>query len=187
MLDAGAIGLNLSPLLARYRASPEGWTAQAADLLKALLSTVDSPVLLIPHVMYPGNDDASFLADVLQRAEADPARVQLLSGYRLSSRHLKYVISRLRAFVGARTHATIASLSTNVPTLSIGYSVKARGINEDLFGHDRWLVHHLELDPKILASKVRDLLAAEAAVRAHLSAQNATYRIDGEAVRSLLS
>ena len=37
-------------------------------------------------------------------------------------------------FVGARTHATIAAYSTGVPTLSIGYSVKARGIARDLFG-----------------------------------------------------
>ena len=36
--------------------------------------------------------------------------------------------------MGARTHATIAAYSTGVPTLVIGYSVKARGIAKDLFG-----------------------------------------------------
>ena len=36
--------------------------------------------------------------------------------------------------MGARTHATIAAYSTNVPTLVIGYSIKARGIAKDLFG-----------------------------------------------------
>lgn len=46
----------------------------------------------------------------------------------------KYIISKCRMFVGARTHATIAAYSTCVPTLVVGYSVKARGIARDLFG-----------------------------------------------------
>ena len=36
--------------------------------------------------------------------------------------------------IAARTHASIASYSTNVPTLVIGYSVKANGIAKDIFG-----------------------------------------------------
>ena len=43
-------------------------------------------------------------------------------------------IARMRLFVGARTHATIAAYSSAVPTLTIGYSVKARGIARDLYG-----------------------------------------------------
>jgi polysaccharide pyruvyl transferase WcaK-like protein len=35
--------------------------------------------------------------------------------------------------VTARTHASIAAYSTCVPTLVVGYSVKARGIARDLF------------------------------------------------------
>ena len=37
-------------------------------------------------------------------------------------------------FIGARTHATIAAYSTCVPTLVIGYSVKSKGIAQDIFG-----------------------------------------------------
>lgn len=47
---------------------------------------------------------------------------------------LKGIISQCSFFVGARTHATIAAYSTGVPTLVVGYSVKARGIARDLFG-----------------------------------------------------
>ena len=47
---------------------------------------------------------------------------------------LKEIISNCEVFVGARTHATIAAYSTCVPTLVVGYSVKARGIAKDLFG-----------------------------------------------------
>ena len=47
---------------------------------------------------------------------------------------LKGYISRCRFFIGARTHATIAAYSSCVPTLVVGYSVKARGIAQDIFG-----------------------------------------------------
>ena len=47
---------------------------------------------------------------------------------------IKYVISKCRAFIGARTHATIAAYSSMVPTLVVGYSVKAKGIAQDIFG-----------------------------------------------------
>ena len=47
---------------------------------------------------------------------------------------LKGYIARCRFFIGARTHSTIAAYSSLVPTLVLGYSVKARGIALDLFG-----------------------------------------------------
>ena len=47
---------------------------------------------------------------------------------------LKGYISRCRLFIGARTHATIAAYSSGIPTLVIGYSVKAKGIAKDIFG-----------------------------------------------------
>ena len=37
--------------------------------------------------------------------------------------------------IAARTHASIAAYSSCIPTLVIGYSVKSRGIAEDLFGN----------------------------------------------------
>ncbi len=43
-------------------------------------------------------------------------------------------ISMCRYFVGARTHATIAAYSCKIPTLVLGYSVKSKGIAQDLFG-----------------------------------------------------
>ena len=40
------------------------------------------------------------------------------------------------ALRGARTHAVIAAYSSGVPTLALGYSVKAKGLAEDIFGVD---------------------------------------------------
>ncbi|MFR2988275.1 MAG: polysaccharide pyruvyl transferase family protein, partial [Faecalibacillus sp.] len=62
----------------------------------------------------------------------DTGRVVMLEDH--NCMELKGYISRCRFFIGARTHATIAAYSTCVPTLVIGYSVKAKGIAKDIFG-----------------------------------------------------
>lgn len=52
-------------------------------------------------------------------------------------------------FIGARTHATIAAYSSNVPTLAVGYSVKARGIARDLFGdYENYVIPVQQLQEK---------------------------------------
>jgi colanic acid/amylovoran biosynthesis protein len=177
MLRRCAIGLNLSPLLARYRPNPERWEEEGASWVSALLNHFDSPILLVPHVMQSGNDDQEFLMRIKRLVRPSDERLRLLSAYELSSRQLKYVISRLRLFIGARTHATIAALSTNVPTLSIGYSVKANGINRDLFGHEEWVISHLGLSTSQLVEKVTQLFAEEEEVKKQLADCNETYRM----------
>jgi colanic acid/amylovoran biosynthesis protein len=57
--------------------------------------------------------------------------------HQFNASQIKYVISNLRFFIGARTRATIAALSSGIPTVSIAYGVKAKGINKDLFGMNR--------------------------------------------------
>ena len=49
---------------------------------------------------------------------------------------LKHAISHCDLFIGARTHAVIAALSSGVPAVALSYSLKARGIHRDLLGHE---------------------------------------------------
>ena len=100
-------------------------------LIDHILKDTDNSVALIPHVMWKNNDDRLALKELYQGYEKNE-RVVLFPD--MSCRKLKYVISKCRAFIGARTHATIAAYSSCVPTLVVGYSVKARGIARDLFG-----------------------------------------------------
>ena len=189
MLADGAIGLNLSPLLARYRKDPAAWPETAADWLISISEASNAPILLIPHVMYPGNDDYAFLEEVMQIAMQKKLeqRIRLVDARSWSSRHLKFLISRLRAFIGARTHATIAGMSRSVPTISIGYSVKARGINLDVFGTDKWVIDHKTLTGDKLAALLQEMLTKEDAVRAQLQEKNKTYRMDPAVIRQLVT
>ena len=62
---------------------------------------------------------------------------------------LKFIISKCRFFIGARTHAIIAAYSSRVPAVALGYSVKAKGIACDLFGTDKGYV----IDARALENK----------------------------------
>jgi polysaccharide pyruvyl transferase WcaK-like protein len=81
--------------------------------------------------VWQNNDDRQTLAGLYEDYR-DNDRVILFGD--MPCRQIKYIISKCRAFIGARTHATIAAYSSCVPTLVVGYSVKARGIAKDLFG-----------------------------------------------------
>lgn len=158
------VGLNLSPLMGRYAGGLAAWTERAAACVEALVRSLDMPVVLVPHVFTSGANDQLFLAGLCGRLGGLADRVVLLKR-EYSSRQLKYIVSHLAAFAGGRMHATIASLSSGVPTLSLSYSVKSRGINRDIFGHQEWVLGVQEMTPERLARDVRRLLERSAAVR----------------------
>ena len=76
----------------------------------------------------------------------------------LNAAELKWIIGRCAVFAGARTHLTIAALSSYVPTLSVAYSVKAKGINQDVFGHLNHYIHVSDLTSANFTAGIRDLL-----------------------------
>ena len=175
-LDSGdCLGLNLSPLLSRYLDDPSTWPVRAAECVAAVDQAVDAPIILIPHVLGRDGDDQVFLSGVREQLSNLRNPIHVL-GPDLNSPQLKWIISKLKAFIGARTHATIASLSCCVPTLAIGYSVKARGLNTDIFGHLDWLLPLAQLEPETLAQRASHLLGEADAVRAELQATMPAYK-----------
>ena len=88
------------------------------------------------------------LAEKLGRTD----RVYVISADYNASQ-LKHIIGQCDFFIGARTHSTIASLSSLVPTLSIAYSPKAYGINEQLFGHTEYVLGIPEMNESSLMEK----------------------------------
>ena len=134
--EGKTIGLNVSPLVLD-RAKDVGEALQAfAALVRHILDTSDCTVVLIPHVFWQHDNDLKAL-HAIKAQFADEARVMLLpQAETLTAEQLKGYIARLSALITARTHASIAAYSTCVPTLVIGYSVKAKGIARDLFGEE---------------------------------------------------
>ena len=126
------IGLNFSPLV--MERNPKAMEA-IIDLVKYILEETKSVIALTPHVMEDGNDDSEILK-VLYDMFKDTNRIILLPN-NLTAVQYKGYIARMRFFIGARTHATIAAYSNCVPTMVLGYSIKSRGIAKDLFGEEK--------------------------------------------------
>ena len=124
------IGINATPTIIRNETVSGIAYNNYKHLISYILRKTDSYVALIPHVVWTSNDDRTVLNRLFDDIN-DPERLILVEDH--NAPELKYIISQREFFVGARTHATIAAYSTSVPTLVVGYSVKARGIARDLF------------------------------------------------------
>ena len=127
------IGVNASPLVMKNRYGDHSTRVYEAyqKLLEDILRLTDQNVLLIPHVMQ--GKDLSILKRLYEPYTDNP-RVGIIDDEGCSSGQIKFCISQCSAFVGARTHSTIAAYSSCVPTLVIGYSIKSYAIARDLFG-----------------------------------------------------
>lgn len=135
------IGINASALFARYTNAPKLFQSQLVELIE-YLSENNWGIVLVPHVSPLDREggDYTFLKQVLGLCSASTQKSVRLLPDGLNAAQLKYVIAQLDFFIGARTHATLAALSSGIPTISLAYSVKAVGINKDLIGDDRLIL-----------------------------------------------
>lgn len=165
--EGKTIGINISPMIIRYEREPGITIRNYRKLIDYILQTSDNSVALIPHVMWNNNDDRITLSDLYKGYENNDRVLQFPD---MSCQQVKYVISKCRVFIGARTHATIAAYSSCVPTLVVGYSVKALGIARDLFGsEDNYVIPVQTLqDPEALIRAYQWLLEEEDSIRGRL-------------------
>lgn len=134
-ITGNTVGINISPMI-QSNEKIEGITiTNYRKMISYILDNTDMNVALIPHVVWANNDDRIPCHQLYEEfSKVYPRRVCELGD--ASASKLKGYISKLRFFIGARTHSTIAAYSSLVPTLVVGYSVKAIGIAQDLFGTD---------------------------------------------------
>lgn len=129
--EGNTIGINVSPMIQDNERSGGITMENYKALVQYIIDHTDCQIALIPHVVWARNDDRKPIHELYECFQGTGRVLEIADG---SCEELKGYISRCRMFVGARTHATIAAYSSQVPTLVVGYSVKARGIARDLFG-----------------------------------------------------
>jgi len=137
-LADNVVGINLSPLVTFFENQGNIVNKNYYKLINYLLKSTDTNIALIPHVTIKGNSDYDMMLPLYNEFKAT-GRIRIIDNTYTASEY-KGIISRCRMFIGARTHATIAAYSTCVPTLAVGYSVKARGIARDIFGSEENMV-----------------------------------------------
>jgi colanic acid/amylovoran biosynthesis protein len=157
-LPEGAIGLNLSPLIAEKVATQvEEQYQWAAKVIDCLWETCRRPIVLIPHVTLPWSDDYRFMAIARDRSTA-AEKVYLLPPT-LNAAQTKFVIAHMDCLVAARTHAAIAAFSSGVPAVSLAYSMKASGLNRQVFGHTDYLLSGCQMPGEAIAELAEHQLA----------------------------
>lgn len=167
-IENNTVGINVSPLIMSCESSDGITRENYIQLIDYILNHTDMNIALIPHVVWENNDDRKPLKELYDMFK-DTNRVCLIDDH--NCMELKGYISRCRFFVGARTHATIAAYSTCVPTLVVGYSVKAKGIAKDIFGtYDNYVLPVQSLKEKDdLTKSFKWLVENENDIKNHLN------------------
>lgn len=168
------IGINLSPVVIDYSNRSDIVLKNYEALVDYIIKYTDYNIALIPHVRWSFTDDRSVLNYLYEKFKMSNRILFVKENNAMS---LKYIISQCCMFIGARTHSTIAAYSTCVPTLVLGYSIKAKGIAKDLFGnYENYVLPTQELssnDDLINAFKWMD--SNKDLIRLHLSSNIDEY------------
>lgn len=169
------VGFNVSPLIRKFRrdeASAAAMDREIVAFVNKVLEETPCDVLLVPHVgpLDGGatNSDWHYMKGLADALSGAGGRVRLAPNS-LNAAQLKHLIAHCRYFIGARTHATIAAMSQGVPTISIAYSTKAKGINQDLFGDTRYVLETPRVGADSLAAAFGLLKRDEQQIRAVLA------------------
>lgn len=173
--EGNTVGINVSPMI-QDNEKESGITMECYEtLIRYIIDHTDFQIALIPHVVWARNDDRKPIHTLYEKFKDTGRVVEIGDG---TCEELKGYISRCRLFVGARTHATIAAYSSCVPTLVVGYSVKARGIARDLFGQEEHYVLPVQSlrNRDDLVKEFQWLLSQEKEIREKLEKKMPDYR-----------
>ena len=169
-IESGSIGINISSLMPAYvsEGNRDEFIRKASKIVNKIIISTGRKVYLIPHVVIKGNSDYEIMSAIYNNIDEELKDRIILVSEKLSASEYKWIISQMDVFFGARTHSTIASLSTLVPTLSFVYSIKSVGINKDLFGSDEYCIYPEQFNENQLTEKIKYLLKNKEKIKLQL-------------------
>lgn len=159
------IGFNLSSFILSGDGSKLKMIKACFDYI---IENTKLDILLVPHVLW-GDQDDRFVANNILKEYTLTNRVHVLDSDSYNYCEIRSIISKMRYFVGARTHSVISAYSVCVPAIALGYSIKSRGIAKDI-GLPEYLVVDCTQDiyeEKILNS-LKKLIDEEKSIKIHL-------------------
>ena len=184
--NSDVIGINVSPLIMKYVDDDNLVLKNYERLIEFILNTTSMNVCLIPHVVWENNDDRKSCEYLYEKFNKN-SRISIVND--MNCKKLKYIISKCRFFIGARTHSTIAAYSTCVPTLVVGYSVKSIGIARDLFGTDKNYVLSVQNidDENELVNNFNYFLDNETLIKETLEKQIPNYVLKAKKAKEVIN
>lgn len=181
------VGINLSNLVVdgRYGTLEEQILNSYKRVIDFIIHETNLNICFIPHVK--NNADLSELQKLYDYV-SDKTRVIIINHENYNAAQTKYIISKCKLFLGARTHATIAAYSSFVPTLVVGYSIKSKGIATDLLGTDKGNVVSVSqmVDETILLNAFKNFYVRETEIKNKLYETVPKYIQKAEGVQELI-
>ena len=171
------IGINLSNYTVGAYTLDTPFGEEVKRLLDYILNETDYHILLIPHVMWKGQDDRIIAKNVAGLYEKYEGRISVLDSDIYNYLQIRYIISKCHIFIGGRTHAVVSAYSTCVPAIALGYSIKSRGIAKDIGMPEYSVVDSKKMEKKgELKESFCQLCHDYQKVKEHLDSFIPTYR-----------
>lgn len=166
------VGINIGPLVTEMSSIV---LENYIELIRYIINKTTDNILLIPHVVKRKGDDRIVLRKIMTELEGN-SRITMIKD--CNCMNLKGYIAGCRIFIGARTHSVIAAYSSCVPTLAVGYSIKAKGIAKDIFGsYDKYVVPVENMTGmESLLNAYRKITDSSEGIEKYLQEEMPTYR-----------
>lgn len=178
------IGVNYSPISLSYAVNSqdsEFFTERQAKVLCQLMEKYDAEIVLVPHVVCEFDiidDDLRYLKSIRNCIPSRLAdRVDLVDndpGFA----GLKDVLEACDIVIAARMHCGINAISRCIPTILVGYSGKAAGMAQYVYGHGDWLIPVTRTATEELLESVGQLIETRENVYRHLRGRLPAIRAD---------
>lgn len=168
------VGLNISNFVIGGFELDSPFAKEIIKMVEYVLAETKLHILLIPHVMWEDQDDRIVSRKLKNYFCSD--RIDILDSEKLNYCQIRYVISKCKMFVGARTHAVISAYSICVPALALGYSVKSKGIAKDVGMPDWSVVNCKNINEDALVAAFRRLMENETYLRSLLRSNIPSYK-----------
>lgn len=165
--EGKVVGINLSNYVVGGDNLDTPFGNEVRTLIDYIINKTDLNILLIPHVLWRGQDDR-LIAEEIYREYGLNKRISTLNSEQLNYEQIRYAISKCSVFIGARTHAVISAYSTCVPAIALGYSVKSRGIAKDLQLNEKLVVDSKNFKKNQLLDSFCYAISKESEIRLHL-------------------
>lgn len=184
-IDKQFVGINISPYVGGQGESSILFMENMDNLINYILNETEYDIAFIPHVFWEQQDDRKIMIELEQKYVS--SRIYVLNCEKMNYCQIRYVISKSKFFLGARTHAVISAYSTFVPTIALGYSVKSIGIAKDLGIDESMVINCNELHNKLQFRDAFILLEEnEEKMRELLAHRIPEYRKQAEKLREIV-
>ena len=181
--DELIIGLNVSPYSAYLSSESRVYTEaikKNAELIQRIVDEFNAGILLIPHVFPqhdPTQDDAAWLEQIYSELpEKYQKKVALLQS-KIGAPCSKGALKQCDLLISARMHCCVAAVSQNIPTIFLGYSIKAEGMARNVYDNTEWVIPVKDLSAEFLIDKIRAIIANKEMLRRYLADKGKKWKV----------